>query len=111
LTELNISKVYSTGSSAFQDCINLETVTIKGYSIAQNTFINCSKLKTVNVLYSYNGQGASSINSNVFANTPIADSTYLGYFGSIYVPSELVNYYKSKAGWSFYSDRITAYEG
>ena len=45
-------------------------------------------------------------NTNAFINTPISNSTYLGYYGSIYVPSSLVDTYKSATNWATYSDRI-----
>lgn len=110
LSEITLPKVYTLGSYAFSSCINLESITIYGYIISNSAFYNCSKLKTVKITY---GKGtsytAAAISSNVFRNTPINNSTYLGYYGSIYVPSEHVDIYKSKAGWSYYSDRITAY--
>jgi hypothetical protein len=42
-----------------------------------------------------------------FGSTPIADSSYLGYYGSIYVPDSLVSTYQTATYWSAYSDRIT----
>lgn len=72
------------GTSAFRSCINLVSVIIKGVSVA-----------TVQ-------------QTNAFMGTPISQSSYLGYFGSIYVPSSLVDTYKSAANWSAYSSRITA---
>ena len=47
-------------------------------------------------------------NANVFTNTPMSNNTYLGRYGSIYVPSQMVSSYKAANNWSIYSDRITA---
>jgi hypothetical protein len=38
--------------------------------------------------------------------TPMSNSTYTGSFGTIYVPSSMLASYKTRAGFSVYSDRI-----
>lgn len=63
----------------------------------------CSMLSAV-IFTSY----LSRIVSYAFSKTPISDSTYLGYYGSIYVPASLVSSYRIASGWSFYSSRITS---
>lgn len=50
----------------------------------------------------------SSIYTNYLYRTPIQSSSYLGYFGSIYVPASYVQSYKRAQGWSYYSSRITS---
>jgi hypothetical protein len=46
---------------------------------------------------------------NAFAGTPISSSTFIGTFGSIYVPASLVEAYKMASVWSIYAERIVAY--
>lgn len=122
-------------SSAFYNCVNLydvyfpECVTISGaaFSYCQNlsvislpacrlmygqTFNYCSKLESVYILSnavptlrSYNGT------FNPFTNTPLADSSYLGKFGSIYVLENMVTAFKASEGWSDIASRIVAYAG
>lgn len=52
------------------------------------------------------GSSVVSIGTTIFYNTPMSSSTYLGYFGSIYVPSSLLNSYKTATNWTFYSNRM-----
>lgn len=47
-----------------------------------------------------------SIGTNIFAYTPMSSSSYLGYFGSIYVPASLLASYKTATYWSQYSSRM-----
>ena len=49
-------------------------------------------------------------NATAFNNTPIKFSSYLGYYGSIYVPAELVSAYQTASNWSEYADRFVAIE-
>ena len=48
-------------------------------------------------------------NSNALHSTPFSLSSYLGVFGSIFVPESLVATYKANDTWSWYADRITSY--
>ena len=81
------------------------------------TFYNCTNLQSVYLLGSSvctfninDPQYSSKINARtVFNNTPIQNSSYLGYYGSIYVPESLVEEYQNAPGWSALSERITAY--
>ena len=50
----------------------------------------------------------SSIYTDYLYRTPMQSSSYLGYFGSIYVPASYVQSYKRAQGWSYYSSRITS---
>jgi hypothetical protein len=45
--------------------------------------------------------------ATTFIATPISASRYLGYYGSIYVPDEYVETYKTATNWVTYADRIT----
>lgn len=50
-----------------------------------------------------------SIDSNWFYNTPITDSSHLGYFGSIYMPTSKYESFMALSGWSYYQSRIVSY--
>ena len=80
ITELGPSW-HSRFKGAFQDCVNLTTVILRGSSTI------CSI--------------GSSYASYVFENTPIQSGT-----GSIYVPSSLVSSYKNATNWRYYSSQI-----
>lgn len=97
------------GYSEFQQCSLLSVAKFSALSyISPHAFRLCSNLMSV---YLLNESRVCQIaQSNVFLNTPIADSSYTGSFGSIYVPSALLSSYKTYIGWEYYSDRITAYE-
>ena len=45
---------------------------------------------------------------SLFYNTPMVNSNYLGYFGSIYVPSSLYSIYKTSTGWNNWSSRYVS---
>lgn len=74
--------------SAFQYCTSLSKVYIPHYSQASN----------IHALQ----------NVNAFANTPLSDSTYLGYYGSIYVPESLYSSYITATNWAAYSERFVS---
>ena len=109
LTEINLPLVTTIAVSAFYNCSALTTVKLSSItSIKEFAFENCNALMEIYLL-------ASSVtilsNIQVFRNTPMIDSSYTGSFGSIYVPASLVDSYKVASNWSYYADRITAYEG
>lgn len=100
-----VSMIYD--GYTFSGCLMLSDVVLDVCSsLSNNTFMGCTKLEKVVLLYS---SVCSIQGSNVFRNTPIGLSSYLGYFGSVYVPASLVESYKTANNWSFYSDRITSY--
>lgn len=109
------------GKSAFAFCQNLNQISLPVCSyINDRTFYYCNALKQVSLpVCSYIGNdafwncyrlsiitiGYSSVcslyNSNVFEETKITSST-----GSIYVPTSLVDAYKSAENWSYFSTQI-----
>lgn len=94
------------GVSVFLHCSALRSISLPMCSIiSTNAFSNCRALESVYML----STSVATLGTTVFSYTPIDNSSYLGYFGSIYVPSSLVDAYKSATRWSAYSDRITAY--
>ena len=72
------------GSFAFRSCWSLQSVYLSNVSyIGYAAFCNCSLLQSVYILSSI----IPSLNATTaFDATPISRSTYLGYFGSIFVP-------------------------
>ena len=76
---------------AFASCRALPEITLKNCSsISNSAFFGCTNLSKFVIL-----SGRCALGSYVFDNTPIANSSYLGYFGSIYVRSEYVSTYKT----------------
>lgn len=111
---LNLKTAYLTGnyplvvgSSAFNYCAKLNYVYISNISkINTSAFANCSKLSAI---YLGGSSVASIANSSVFMNTPIRNSTYLGVFGSIYVPASLLASYQTASIWSIFSARMVGF--
>ena len=100
-----VSSIYSY---AFQHCSNLSSLTLASTSVrfgASNCFIGCLSLET---LAFPNAESIANISSMLLNSTPIYNSTILGYFGSIYVPNNMVSVLKTASGWSYFSDRITS---
>ena len=112
LTEITFTNLSSIGPSALYKCSSLSTVTLiqatsnNAIGIGASAFRSCINLVSVIIK---GGSVATIQQSNAFMGTPISQSSYLGYFGSIYVPSSLVDSYKAATGWSYYSNRITSY--
>ena len=129
LTSVSFPNATSIGSSAFYNCNNLTSVNFPNASyIGSNAFAFCSKLTTasfpkVTSIRSYaftNCQilssltlGTSSVctlsHSNAFSSTPYAGySTYFSGTPCIYVPSSLVDAYKSATNWTYFSSYIVS---
>ena len=126
LTTLNIPKLTSINQYAFQNCYRLKMIkfpfvtgvgayafyrcsgiqiadfSVLTSSIGMNAFNSCSALKSF-ILRTGTMVSLSSINA--FSGTPIASGT-----GYIYVPSALVDTYKSATNWSTYATQFRALE-
>lgn len=128
LTAVSLDNATSIGTSAFATCSSLETVRFSNATVIGNyAFQACSRLTTAifptassvgnSVFYGcthlmsiyFLSTSVASIKSTAFTNTPMGTSSYTGSFGSIFVPASLVDTYKNKTNWSYFSDRITAY--
>ena len=104
LEKLRLDNLNYINASAFRYCYNLKKVLFpKLYNMAGGTFNDCSKLESV---YLFNSIVVSAINSTFFSRTPIVDSSFLGYYGSIYVPAQLISYYQNDKIWSYFSERF-----
>ena len=97
-------------SSAFQNCSSLKSFILyssgiygeKG-NLSGTVFNGCVSLESY---YHLTPAVGTLQNVDTFSSTPIADSTYLGYYGSIYVRQSLLESYKAATNWTFYSDRM-----
>lgn len=109
LESFHAPKLSYIGTGTFDGCIKLSEIWLydKRLSYIENSaFINC---KALSGLYIAATKLPVLQGPQAFTNTPMANSTYLGYFGSIYVPSSMVDLYKQAFAWSQYSSRITSY--
>ena len=109
LTQASLPMCGYIGGDAFSACSNIEyqafafcglsqiSLPMCGY-IGAGAFRYCSSLNSITIGYS---SVCSLIGSAVFTNTQITSST-----GSIYVPTSLVDSYKSAKNWSYFSTQI-----
>lgn len=125
LIEANFSKCTTIGSEAFQNCYSLTSISFpecttiyskafaycssltevsfpKCITIGSSAFYECTSLESIYLLAS---SVCSLANSNAFSLTGIGSDK-----GSIFVPASLVSSYQTANQWSFFSDRIFAYE-
>ena len=110
----SLSTYPGIGANAFYGCIGLTQLSFKflfNVCIKESAFCGCTNLSrlyigTSNLSYS---SWIVSLPSYVFDNTPFSKSTYLGYYGSIYVPSSYFAWFKTRPGWSKYSARMVSF--
>ena len=130
LTTASFPAVNYIGKYAFQSCSALTTVSFPvATRIDDGAFQRCTAFATVNFpvasyISNYAFQLCSALsslyltspsvctlnNSNAFASTPFAG--YSDYFSGtpyIYVPTSLVDAYKSATNWAYFSSYITGY--
>lgn len=118
LETLTLPKLNTTNDSGFRSCYLLKTVdlgataTTRLNRISPNDFNNCRMLTALILRYT---QSVVPLNNvSAFTNTPFTG--YGGtYSGHVYVPSALLNSYKTATNWSTlygdYSDLFLAIEG
>lgn len=99
-TGITISVIPATvtyiGSGAFNGCTGITSLDIPaGVSSLQGTFIDCHALTTVILRKT---DAPVSISSTTFNNTPFGK--YGGLTGTAYVPSALIEQYKTASNWS-----------
>ena len=99
LTQMSLPMCSYIDNNAFCNCISLSEVSLPICNyIGVYAFRSCNSLSIITIGYS----GVCSLNnSNAFSNTQITSST-----GSIYVPTSLVDSYKSATKWSYFSTQI-----
>lgn len=127
LTTVTLQSCRSIGDEAFLGCTSLSSVSMPVCSsFGVMAFNNCGLTeislplcdnlahgmlmnnKSLSAIYLLSNHYVN-IGYNALDGTPMQYSSYLGYYGSIYVPSRLVSEYKSAAAWRLYWDRIVAY--
>lgn len=112
LTTINTPKAIEIQDSTFSNCTSLNKVDLPScislgstnYTNNNRVFYNCTSLDTL-ILRSPKKCAMMGNNSDMFYNTPIAKGT-----GYIYVPSALLNSYKTDSSWSTYSNQFRAIE-
>lgn len=107
LKEVNLPENYSgsVGYYSFTDCSELEVLDLKNTSdIAYGSIVRCPKL--VAVILRKTDKVANLGSSGIFSNTPIANGE-----GYIYVPTTLLEKYKTATNWTTYADKIVPIEG
>ena len=99
LSQISLPVCNYIGPGAFLRCRSLSQVSLPVCSyIGEYAFGDCSSLSIITIGYS----GVCSLDGiSIFDGTKITSST-----GSIYVPSSLVDAYKSASNWSVYSNII-----
>ena len=103
LTTVDFPVLTSIGDNAFYSCGALTTVNFPvAKSIKNNAFYSCGALKSL-LLRGNNVCVLSS--TSAFDSTPIASGT-----GYIYVPSALIEQYKTATNWSTYAANFRALE-
>lgn len=104
VTEYKDDTIQKIGNDAFCECGQLTIVDTSAVdSIYMAAFGNCSNL-TALILRKVS-KIARLENINAFDKTPIKSGT-----GYIYVPSALIDSYKSAANWSTYASQFRALE-
>ena len=104
ISKIDFPKCKTIGISAFTFCSSLTTASFSECgSIASYAFYNCQKLISLYLLAS---SVATLTTYNAFVGTPMSLSSYIGTFGSIYVPASLLASYKSATNWTRYSSRF-----
>jgi len=100
LAFISFPKCMSIGEYAFQSCSSLTSVYFPACTyIGYGAFRNCTNLSIIRIGTS----NCSIYNSAVFSSTGIGSN-----IGSIRVPYAYVNSYKTRAGWSYFSNIIFA---
>ena len=94
----------------FDSCISLKYVDIahrigSSAGIAAYAFSDCEQLEALVIRHQDDGRIVLLPNTNAFKNTPIANGT-----GYIYVPSALIEQYKTAENWSTYAAQFRALE-
>lgn len=105
LKSIKLPSLQTLGSYDFQGCTNLALVDLpKVTAISSSCFFNCSRLETL--ILRKTDSISTLLNTGAFQNTLIKS----GGTGYIYVPSALIDTYKSATNWSTYADQFRALE-
>jgi hypothetical protein len=104
LSSIDLSSATTLNNAVFANCSALEVVDLpKATSIITYVFNGCLALKTL--ILRKSDSICTLSNTNVFNNTPIKSGT-----GYIYVPSSLIETYKTASQWSTFAAQFRALE-
>ena len=99
LSQVSLPMCSYIGKYAFYRCNSLSQISLPMCStIGGNALWGCTSLSIITIGYS---SICSLVTSAALSNTQITSST-----GSIYVPTSLVDAYKSATNWSYFSTQI-----
>ena len=113
LISVNVPKLATLGANMFQACSSLEIIDLPVATSLNyaRVFYGCSALQTIIL----RNTTLVPISNDGLTNTPFAGTGRTGLTGTLYVPSALVNDYKTATNWStFYSGgamQVLAIEG
>ncbi|WP_050698646.1 leucine-rich repeat protein [Anaeromassilibacillus senegalensis] len=103
LATARFSVALNVGKSAFRQCVALAEIDFhEAQEISEYAFYGC---KVCNIFIFRSKSLCKLVNSNAFTNTPIRSSG-----GYIYVPSDLLDRYKSATNWGTFSSKFRAIE-
>ena len=106
LATANFPVCRTIGAWAFYDCFSLTTASFPACtSIGSFVFLACFKLLS---LYLTGSSYVTLAASTAFNSTPIGGYTTStgGVYGRIYVPASMLNSYKTRTNWSYFSSRF-----
>lgn len=103
--DLMFSSRCTIGYSAFYGCESLSEVHLSNCNIYPGAFGLCTSLER---LYIHDST-VYALSHNILNSTPMTDSAILGYYGSIYVPSQYYSQFYAQAV-SAYKERIVPYD-
>ena len=127
LSSLGLPSATSIGASAFNGCTNLSFISLpSATTLRSSVFTNCSALTVADLpnvasILTYVFSGCTALkalilrksdsictlsSTNAFSYTPIAKNTG----GYIYVPSSLIETYKTASQWSTFAAQFRALE-
>lgn len=103
LTSVNFSAVETMYAYSFRNCTSLTSVNFPAATkIDISTFLGCTSLNTLIL----SGESVCTLSDvNAFTNTPIESGT-----GYIYVPSALIDTYKTATNWVTFANQFRALE-
>lgn len=127
LKEIEFNNLKSCGQACFWGCASLEKITASCTSIISDGMANCSHLAVIDLTgqasWCSGGGGLFEKNPNlktlILRNTlsvwqvggyPCKDTLIASGSGYIYVPSALVDSYKTATNWVTYADQFRALE-
>lgn len=126
LKTVNLPHLSSVGYYGFSGCVALESIYLRGAkTIYSYAFTNCTSLKTISLprctglitscfrscrsLSAIYLQERVYMSGNAFISTPMSLSSYLGYFGSIYVLEKDLSWFQTATNWAVYTSRMTTF--